>query len=151
MEEMGVNDNSSTTSMSITIAEDVPSLSNEDVEEEPFCGSFTHAGDAEVQETIEQDVMLHHRALMLQISNSGDCDAARMNSTVSSDTAGYIIPSTIHDGACMSLDQNFANSSIAKLLTGVDINITNIITTHLQQQQVLTVPKKFRPNQHQFY
>jgi hypothetical protein len=151
MEEMDVNDHSSTTSMSITIAEDVPSLSNEDVEEEPSCGSSTRAGDAEVQETIEQDAMLRRRALLLQILNSGDSDAARTNSTVSSDLAGYASPATIRDGACMSLDRCFA-SSIAELLTGVEINITNTITTHPQQQQQLrTVPNKFHPNQHHLY
>jgi hypothetical protein len=150
IEEMDVNDHSSTTSMSITIAEDVPSLSNEDVEEEPSCGSSTRAGDAEVQETIELDAMLRRRALMLQILNSGDCDAARTNSTVNSDTAGYVSPATIRDGACMSLDRCFA-SSIAELLTGVEINITSTITTHPHKQQMRTVPNKFHPNHHHLY
>lgn len=148
MEQMDVNDNSSTTSMSITNAEDVPSLSNEDVEEEPSCGSSTRAGDAEVQETIEHDAMLRRRALMLQILNHGERDAVSTNSNGSSDTTGYVSPATIREGACMSLDRCFA-SSIAELLTGVEINITS---THPQQQQQLlrTVSNRLHPHQHHY-
>jgi hypothetical protein len=147
MEQLDGNDNSSTTSMSTTHTEDVPSLSNEDVEdEEPSCGSSTRAGDAEVQETIEHDSMLRRRALMLQILNHGDSDAISTNSNGSSDTAGYVSPATIRDGACISLDRCFA-SSIAELLTGVEINITST-RPQQQQQHLRTVSSRFHPHQH---
>jgi hypothetical protein len=117
-------------------AGDVPSL---EVDEAPSCGSSTRNGDAEVHETNRQDARLRRRALLLQILNHGD-DNTSITSALSS--TGCVSPATVREGAYMTLDRCFA-SSIAELLTGVEVNISK--TTVKKWQEECSLKGKLEP------
>lgn len=120
---------------------DVPSLFNEELSSK---GSSTRNGDAEVYETNRRDARLRRRDLLLQILNHGDDNASALTTSTFSST-GCVSPATVREGAYMTLDRCFA-SSIAELLTGVEVHISSTPMNFSPPRDVVSRMMPLRPS-----